>query len=233
MSKEKSSGTDWRKVTIILLVVAGFVVLCACPGILVGLALTIGDRVIIPMGESAGQIEGPLIEEGLQPTAAEEYVAPPVAPQASEEPPGAEDAYQRVQRMAGEWSGEWRNITFASSGDATASVSVDAEGGATFTIDLDGMVFGMADPPPMTYSGTYDADGAYFEAPDDPLFGDLSIRFASNGDASVVGELVPVEGVARLEAYGTATADGVQLFYTVYFLGGSSAEGELTLHKLP
>jgi hypothetical protein len=169
------------------------------------------------------------------PTPEMEQVAPTATtPPPSPTPEPTEEknaAYEQGRTLAGEWSGSWENTTFGSTGGARAVIDVQPDGDATFTIDLDGMVFGALDPDPMSYEGTYDADGAVFEAPSDPLFGDLTITVDADGEVTINGELVPVDGIASLSAEGSITSDAIQLEYTVGFTGGGEAKGVLNLAK--
>ena len=71
-------------------------------------------------------------------------------------------AYQAAQAFQGEWSGSWLNKTFGSTGEASASIRVEPGGQAEFTLDLGGMVFGLIDPDPITYTGTFDETGASY-----------------------------------------------------------------------
>ncbi|NIS80600.1 MAG: hypothetical protein GTO14_10435 [Anaerolineales bacterium] len=160
--------------------------------------------------------------------------AQPTSPPATATPeptPTEDTTYKRVQEYLGEWSGEWRNTTFGSRGAARATFTAEPDGTATFTIDLDGFVFGALDPDPVTYTGTFSADGAIFEAPGDPLFGDLTITVSSDGKVTILGELVPVEGIASLAATGTITPEVLNLKYTVTFAGSGEAVGEFELTK--
>lgn len=145
--------------------------------------------------------------------------------------PAEDTAYQDVQAYLGEWSGAWRNITFGSSGAAFATLAAEQDGTASFTVDLDGFVFGVIDPDPITYVGSFSADGAIFEAPGDPLFGDLTMKVTADGEVAIVGELVPIEGIAQLSATGTITPEEIFLEYIVTFAAGDTAVGEMTLTK--
>lgn len=139
--------------------------------------------------------------------------------------------YEAAKAYEGSWAGQWTNTTFGSAGAVTVQITITEDGTATYTVDLGGMVFGVIDPPEMTYVGTFDADGALFEAPGDPLFGDLTITINAAGEIAVVGDLVPIAGIARLEAGGTVTPGTMELTYTVFFAGGGSAVGVMTLEK--
>ena len=166
-----------------------------------------------------------------------EPTTPPEPPPPTETPipptPTEDTTFQEVQAYLGEWSGEWRNITFGSSGAVSASFLAEEDGTAAFTIDLDGFVFGALDPDPMTYTGSFSSEGAVFDIPADPLFGDLTITVTAEGEISITGELVPVEGIAQISAIGTISSEEMHLDYTVTFSAGEPAIGEMNLTKNP
>ncbi len=147
-------------------------------------------------------------------------------------PTPTEDAiFQALQEYLGEWRGEWRNITFGSSGGIQATVNAEKDGTLSFTVDLDGFVFGALDPDPISYSGNFDAAGVVFIIPGDPLFGDLSITVTDDGEIAIVGESVPDERIEKISAVGTATPEEIFLEYIVVFAAGNSAVGDMTLTK--
>jgi hypothetical protein len=158
---------------------------------------------------------------------------PPPTDTTTPRTPTEDTTFQDVRAYLGEWSGEWRNITFGSSGAARATFVADEDGTAAFTIDLDGYVFGAFDPDPMTYAGSFNSDGAVFDIPEDPLFGDLTITVTTDGEVSIVGDLVPMEGIAQISATGTITAEEMHLDYIVTFSAGDPAIGEMNLTKNP
>ena len=162
---------------------------------------------------------------------------PPEPPPSTETPipptPTEDTKFDEVLAYLGEWSGEWRNITFGSSGAVSATFVAEEDGAAAFTIDLDGFVFGALDPEPMIYSGSFSSEGAVFDIPADPLFGDLTISVTVDGEISIVGDLVPMEGIAQISAAGTITSEEMHLDYTVTFSTGDPAIGEMNLLKNP
>ncbi|MEJ2550127.1 MAG: hypothetical protein P8Z41_07635 [Anaerolineales bacterium] len=145
--------------------------------------------------------------------------------------PTEDPVFQALQAYLGSWSGEWHNITFGSSGAVSATVSADEEGTLTISLDLDGSVFGASDPDPVIYSGNFDAEGAVFTIPGDPLFGDLTITITEYGEVVIVGESVPDERIDKVSAVGTVTPEEISLEYIVAFTTGDSAVGDLTLTK--
>jgi hypothetical protein len=148
------------------------------------------------------------------------------------EPP-VDDSYDRALEMAGEWRGMWINNTFASTGAARLLIEVDPSGMATLTFDLDGYVFGLFDPDPITYTANFGGGRIDFDVSDDPVFGDFLASGLADGTVSIEAELIPVEGIATLFAEGTFTPLEIHLTYTVEFIGGGEAMGELDLTKEP
>jgi len=145
--------------------------------------------------------------------------------------PTEDVAFQALQAYLGNWRGEWHNITFGSSGAVTATVSADEDGTLSISLDLDGLVFGALDPDPISCSGNFDAEGAVFNIPNDPLFGDLSITITEDGEVAIVGESVPDERIEKISAVGTITPEEISLEYIVAFAAGDSAVGDMTLTK--
>lgn len=146
-----------------------------------------------------------------------------------------ESLYEQYQAVAGSSTGQWQNLTFGTSGDASTTVEIDPDGQATFTIDLDGLVFGLVNPDPKTYVSTYDEAGAVFTAEDDDLFGDLTITITSNGNDTANISLkavdVPVTSIYQLTASGILYDDAFDLNYQITFDDGSTADGIMNLTK--
>jgi hypothetical protein len=78
--------------------------------------------------------------------------------------------------MAGSWVGEWNNLTFGSSGSTTAEIDVREDGTGTITFDLNGDVFGLFDPPPITFEVSFDADGLTYKQEGNSLLDDLTLN---------------------------------------------------------
>ncbi len=130
----------------------------------------------------------------------------------------------------GLWHGVWKNLTFGTSGAAMVDIEVSAAGDARLTIDVDGPVFGLLDPPVREFGGTWNANGATFTAQSDDLLGDMRIRVTSDGALAMRAENIPGVGV-RVDARGQISASGIEVSYTLRFTGGGSASGFLTLAR--
>lgn len=152
-----------------------------------------------------------------------------------EDDDGQEDLYEKYAVVNGTYSGGWNNLTYSTSGDTEAVIVVQPDGNASFILDLGGMVFGMFDPDPATYSSTYDADGIVFTATEDPVFGTLTITVVVNDDGTAQVTLdaqnVPTAGIETVTATGTLTQDALEMNYTIGFVLGASADGTFTLEK--
>lgn len=159
----------------------------------------------------------------------------PEATQPADDADDTEDegapGFEQYSAFSGQWSGDWNNTTFGSTGTVTLTITVNDDGTADFTLDVDGQVFGAADPPAMTFSGTYDADGAHIAVTGDALFGDVTIDATADGAFTLDAINIPAPGIAGFSALGTATPDGVDMTYIVTFDDGTTAEGTGTLTK--
>ncbi len=134
--------------------------------------------------------------------------------------------------FVGNWTGGWVNNTFGTSGSATMSYNVDTVA-ETFqiTMDLNGQVFGLIDPPAQTFNSTYSPTGPTNIAIPTP-FGTLNSTFTQAGQitGSITG--VSVGGITRMDFTGTATPAAITVNYTVTFNTGATAAGVLTLNKV-
>lgn len=197
------------------------------------LAISVSVFVLL-LGACGGSTEptlAPPTDPPAQPTDAPTQAPTDVPPPTQPPEPTVDPFFEAAKAYEGSWTGEWRNTTFGSTGPITVQITVNEDMTATYTVDLGGMVFGMIDPPETTYVGTFGPDGFFFEAAGDPIFGDITITINPDGEISAVGDLVPVEGIARLESEGTVNPEGIDVTYTVFFAGGGSAVGEVTLKK--
>ena len=110
-------------------------------------------------------------------------------------------------------TGTWTNTTFASSGDVELDISLTPPT-SLITIDFDGGVFGVGDPPPLVLSGTANMDGsAMFSAMGDAFFGDVSGAIDAMGNVSVDASNLPTTGTTPtgLNVF-SASLDGMLLF---------------------
>ena len=130
--------------------------------------------------------------------------------------------------FAGNWTGTWNNTTFGSKGAAKMTVVVDeAKKSVELTLDLDGNVFGAADPPAEKFTGTYTAAG-FTVTSKSTLFGDLSLTFKADGTISGSGKPA---GFDDITFKGTGTAKTMTLTYTINQGGKKFAEGTFDLTK--
>lgn len=151
-------------------------------------------------------------------------------------PGGGDDTtqslYERYQQFAGTWQGQWQNNTFSTSGPASATADVQADGTVSATIDLGGSVFGLLDPPPQTVTSTYNNDGVVFEETG-TLIGDIKVTLTRTGEntgsISIQVTNIPISGINSLTASGTINLNSLHLDYTINFSDGSSANGVLDL----
>lgn len=148
------------------------------------------------------------------------------------EPTDAPDTgYDTFAPFAGTWSGEWTNTTFNSTGSIEATIEFNMDGTGTFTFDAGGFVFGAFDPPAITFDATFDADGVTIDMPGDEFFGDVTVTLNPDGAFTMVGDLIPASGIAKVEATGTFTETSMEGTYTVFFDGSGVAEGVFSMTK--
>lgn len=145
---------------------------------------------------------------------------------ASSDDDGDAPGYEDVARLAGAHSGSWTNTTFGSQGNITIDLTVNPDGTAQMTLDVDGIVFGLLDPDPLVIGGTYDARAITFTGESD-LFGPFTMRVGTDNSISMDAPSVAAVGIDRLEVRGTIDeASGLlEATYTVYFTGGGEAQG--------
>ena len=141
-------------------------------------------------------------------------------------------AFAAPPALVGNWSGGWANNTFGTSGSATLAASADVVAQSfQATVDLDGSVFGMGNPAPLTFSGPYGASGADVTIAS-PLFGTLALQVSPTGQISGNATNVPGGAILRIDFAGTWTATTINIAYTITFVGGGgTATGTLALTK--
>ena len=132
--------------------------------------------------------------------------------------------------LAGNWVGEWRNITAGTTGPLAVDVRLD-EGArtATVTIDLGGAVFGAGDPDPLAFVVDLSQAPPYTATTD--LLGAITFTMTDTGAFSLESADVPAEGIATFWASGEAGSERVQIEYGVGFDDGSTADGVATLRR--
>jgi hypothetical protein len=152
-------------------------------------------------------------------------------------PPDLESASTTAavaQSFAGAWHGTWSNTTFGTSGAVTLSLGFDLPNQrATGTLDLDGSVFGLGDPPAETITGTLTPQGIVFAGTSIALG---TYRLEINSACSFTGTLtgLPSVDLYSVELAGTVTASEISIAYTIYFsasAGAGTANGTLLLTR--
>jgi len=157
---------------------------------------------------------------------------PEPAPEPTDTPepePTDTPGYDAAVLMAGDWVGEWNNLTYGSSGPPTASIVVREDGTASITFDLDGFVFGLLDPPAITFDMNFDADGVVYDKAGDSLFGDLTLTVTAD-----VWTIMAESEAAFivLEVEGTLSPDLIDATYTVGAPDDSwTADGTFVLQR--
>jgi len=145
------------------------------------------------------------------------------------------ELYEEYNVMAGTWQGQWKNTTFGSSGASKATVIVNEDGTASFTIDIDGMVFGMVNPDPKTFRGNFNDKGIVITQKDD-LFGDVTITIVKTGESeatvNVKSENITTPGIKSMTANGTLDAEKIHMDYEVQFTAGNPAKGVFDMTKI-
>tara|TARA_R110000765_G_scaffold83815_7_gene162592 strand:- start:7817 stop:8416 length:600 start_codon:yes stop_codon:yes gene_type:complete len=140
-----------------------------------------------------------------------------------------------AQLNLGLFEGGWENTTFGSSGGA--SMLIESLGGADvqITVDLDGFVFGGADPDPFVITGSVGATGFVPDAFDDENFGEMSGGVDENGVVAI--DLANAAGgsFSLVTLRGTAIGDSVDLDYEIFTpaAGVPFAVGVLNLERVP
>ncbi|MGD8604381.1 MAG: hypothetical protein PVF49_07405, partial [Anaerolineales bacterium] len=92
-------------------------------------------------------------------------------------------------------------------------------------------VFGAFDPPAITFDATYDPTGVTIDMPGDEFFGDVTVTINPDGTFTMIGDLIPASGIAKVEATGTFTETSMEGTYTVFFDGSGVAEGTFSMTK--
>lgn len=139
--------------------------------------------------------------------------------------------YQTYAAYAGTWTGSWSNTSFGSTGDMNGELTIEKNGTARLVLDVDGFVFGLADPVVKTFTGSYDEGALRLTGANDDVFGDLTMTFAQGGIVTVSGLEVPASDIDVLSASGTVTTSALNANYTLTFGGATFAQGTMSLTK--
>ena len=189
-----------------------------CVGLLMSLAM------------SACAKEAPATEVSAPPTQSDDVPAATATPKP--EPTATTDTgYDQFAPWAGTWIGSWTNTTFGSTGTIEATIGFNPDGRATFVFDAGGFVFGILDPPEVTFDASFDASGVMIDLPGDAIFGDVTVTINPDGTFEMVGDIVPTAGIASIEASGTFTKTSIEGSYTVFFDRSDFAEGTFSMTR--
>jgi len=138
--------------------------------------------------------------------------------------------------FAGNYSGQWVNNTFSTTGSANLAVTVDTNA-QTFqaTLTLGGSVFGAGTPGPQTLSGSYSSFGGTITQTT-PLFGNVTLNI-NPMTGGITGNCtnLPNPNISRIDFTGTGTPQRITINYTITFTsagGGGTATGAMTLNHL-
>ena len=154
---------------------------------------------------------------------------------ATDAPTATASPFELLSPLTGNWSGAWNNDTFGSSAPITIRIAVNADGTATFGIDLpaadSGRPFGIIATGQQAFEGTYDENGLSVILIGDGLFGDLDVSISLAGELVAEATMAGVLEVDHLTVEGTFTRDGLDAAYTVSLSDGSDATGSATLTR--
>jgi len=134
-------------------------------------------------------------------------------------------------KLAGNWTGTWKNNTFSTQGTETLAIAVDTVAQTmNITLDVNGSVFGGADPAAETLSTTYTLTGATFTKTS-PVFGNFSLAITPAGSLTGSATSVPGGSITRVDFTGTITPTLITVNYTITFNTSATATGTATFAK--
>ena len=144
--------------------------------------------------------------------------------------------FERFAPFAGAWAGAWNNDTFGTTARMTIAIAINANGTASFTIDLPasdaGAPFGIPTiGEPKTLTGTFDDGGLIVVIIGDDLFGDMTVRITPDGVLTAQASMEPLLAISELVVEGTITGNTMDFTYEVTSSDGSGATGTATLTK--
>lgn len=123
----------------------------------------------------------------------------------------------------GTWSGTWTNTTFSSTG-AVSLVVAENGGVVTFTLDMDGNVFGGSDPAAEDFTASFSGSTATLDAKTSTVYGDVTGTLNSNGSVTIHG--VNINGqVASFTLTGSWSGTQITANVSITFDNASTAAG--------
>lgn len=133
-----------------------------------------------------------------------------------------------VANFTGSYSGTWTNTTFSSTGAASVTIT-DSGGDPMVAVDLDGNVFGGADPASESFTGMANLNDATLASTTSPVYGDVVSTLNGNGTITITGTNIP-GGVDTFTLVGTIVNGQIQANVTITFDAGGSAAAVATLN---
>mgnify|MGYP001024411844 CR=1 FL=1 len=132
----------------------------------------------------------------------------------------------------GTWTGQWVNQTFNSTGAAEFVIQTDlVDQEVDVQADLDGAVFGRADPDPINMHVQY-TDSGIDATVDGTNLGDLSFTIGPNGNMQGSFTNVPNAAIDTVTFTGQRSGNTITINYTVNFAGGGNpAHGVVTVTR--
>jgi len=145
---------------------------------------------------------------------------------------GIDPIIEAAKATVGEYTGEWTNTTFGSTGPMTASIDVADDGTATLAMDLGGLVFGESDPDPevLTFGVLDVVQGVDVES---AVFGTVTLK-QSLGGLTMSARDVPSSRIGSVQIIVRLGSDGtVSGTYEIIFEGETAvgAEGVFALSR--
>ena len=134
--------------------------------------------------------------------------------------------------LPGTWEGEWNNLTFGSSGAITITLTARNNGTIDYVFDIDGNVFGQADPPPV--SGNLPVTGATSSDEMVEFNGQMVRVISSLSENGLIEVRIPnlgIPGLDSFEATGTFGRRLIDMEYAVNFTTGAPAVGTIEVRK--
>lgn len=133
----------------------------------------------------------------------------------------------------GDWTGDWNNTTFGSTGSAKITFTNDgAASKLTIRHELGGNILGLGAATPETFEGTYTATGITMTG-SSTRFGEMTLTIDNEGRITGQGVNVPNPTIDRVDFTGVITPTRIDINYTVTFAVGPAAKGTASVVKQP
>lgn len=133
-----------------------------------------------------------------------------------------------------EYEGSWTNQTFGSTGAAHGVLNISPPT-ISFSLDLDGNVFGGTDPTPLVLTGTLNPDmsATFNPVVGHPTYGDVTGSATATGQLSATGTNIPNQFITGFSMSGQFTPAAINMTYTVTFPQGAPANGIIQMNVVP